>query len=164
MDFGVGQVGGADVAAEGGADAAFAAPPRFPVLVGLAGLQSQPGGQDSADVGQPADRGPGGRVGPAGQFHPGGGEPAPGRAGTEGAGLGAAGVPPAGHDTAQPVRADVQGGGQQVKRCAKVLGAEHQPGDVPAGELDRPGISPAAGQSGRVRGWHGTTFYPPTGA
>ena len=151
MDFGVGQVGGADVAAEGGADAAFAAPPRPPVLVGLARLQPQPGGQDGADVGEAADRGPGGRVGPAGEFHPGGGEPAPGRAGTEGAGLGAAGLPPAGHDPAQPVRPDVQGGGQQVIRCAKVLGAQHQPGDVPAGEPDRPGIGPAAGQRGDRR-------------
>ena len=102
-------------------------------------------------MGQAADRGPGGRVRPAGEFHPGGGEPAPGRAGTQGAGLGAAGLPPAGHDTAQPVRPDVQGGGQQVIRCAVLLGAEHQPGDVPAGEPDRAGISPAAGQRGDRR-------------
>ena len=52
---GVRHVHAAGRAAGGGADAAFAAPPRLPVLVGLPRFQPQPDGQDGADVGEAAE-------------------------------------------------------------------------------------------------------------
>ena len=55
----------------------------------------------------------------------------------------------------QPVRAYVQGGGGQIVGCPVLVGAQHQAGDVPAGELDRPGVRPPGGG-----GRHGTTFIP----
>ena len=77
--------------------------------------------------------------------------------------LGVAGVPPAGHDPAQPVVPHAQGGGEQVVRGAKVVGAQHQPGDVAVGELDRPGVGAAPGQdgAGRLLRLHGITFTVP---
>ena len=79
--FGVRHVHAAGRAAGGGADAAFAAPPRLARLVRLACFQPQPDGEDGADVGQAAEGGPGGGIAQAGGFHPGGGQPAPGRPG-----------------------------------------------------------------------------------
>ena len=68
-------------------------------------------------------------------------------------------VSSAGHDPAQPVGPDTQGGGEQVERGAEVVGAQHQPGDVAVGELDRPGPVPASRRDGA--GWllrlHGIT-------
>ena len=84
---------GADAPAEGGADAAFAAPPRLPAGVDLACLEPQPRGEDGADACQPSQCGPGGRVGQGGGFHPGRGQPAPGRARSKRAGLGITGKP-----------------------------------------------------------------------
>ena len=143
MDFGVGDVGDADPAAGGGADAAFAAPPRPPLPVDLAGLEPEPDGQDGADVGEPDHRWFPGAVGQAEQPHPGRGEPAPGRSFAQGAGFGPAGVPPAGQDAPQPVRLHVQGGGEQVDRGAVLVGDQGQAGDVPVGEFDRPGVTAA---------------------
>ena len=48
-----------------------------------------------------------------GHGHPRTGQPAPAGAGTQGAGVGVAGVPPPGHNAAQPVPAHVQGGGSR---------------------------------------------------
>jgi hypothetical protein len=71
-------------------------------------------------------------------------------------------VPPAGDDAAQPVDGDVQGGGEQVVGGAVLLGAQLQPGDVPVGDLECPGVVAAWGccRAG-VRCLHGFTCTGP---
>lgn len=83
------------------------------------------------------------------------------------AGGGVPGAPPAGHDGAQPIGRDGQGGGQQVIGCAAVLGAQDQPVNVALGQPDCARIGPAM-RPGRGtpagRAHHGGGHLPPTSA
>ncbi len=143
VDFGVGEVRGADPRREGGADAPFGPPPGLPVGVGGGCLQPQPGGEDGADVGEPAQGRRPGRVGQAACGHAGRGEPAPRGAGALGAGGGVAGVPPPGGDAAQPGGLHLQRGGQQVIRNCVMFCAQQQAGHVAAGDADGAGVGAA---------------------
>ena len=136
-----------------------------------AGLQPQPGGQDGADVRQPAQRGAGGGEPEPGGGHPVPGQPAPARPGPEPPGRRVPGPPPPGRDRGQPSGLRPQRGGEQVgrarrsaprtaaaRRCrAGTAGAPHRPAAAQAcgpGVPAAPGVAvPGVEVSGIVVSW-----------